>query len=38
MKDGTYYVGRVLKLGALNQELLLGALRRPVAVKHRTNA
>lgn len=38
MKDGSYYIGRVLKLGTLNQELLLGALRRPVSVKYRTNA
>jgi hypothetical protein len=38
MKDGTYYLGRVLKLGQLNQELLLEALRNPALVKHRANA
>ncbi len=38
MKDGTYYVGRVLKLGALNQGLLLDALRSPASVKYKTNA
>jgi hypothetical protein len=38
MKEGTYYVGRVLKLGELNQDSLLDAIREPASVKHRTNA
>lgn len=37
-KKGTYYVGRVLKLGSLDQGMLLDALRRPAAIKNRGNA
>lgn len=37
-KKGTYYAGRVLKLGLLNQEMLLSALKNPTSVKYRENA
>lgn len=37
-KKGTYYVGRVLKLGSLDQDMLLDALRKPASIKHRGNA
>jgi hypothetical protein len=37
-KKGTYYAGRVLKLGVLDQHLLLEAIRHPKAVRHRGNA
>lgn len=38
MKKGTYYVGRVLKLGLLDQAMLLDALKNPISVKYRENA
>lgn len=37
-KKGTYYAGRVLKLGVLNQDMLLEAIRQPRAVRYRGNA
>lgn len=37
-KRGTYYAGRVLKLGLLNQEMLLDAIKKPISVKYRGNA
>lgn len=37
-KKGTYYVGRVQKLGLLDQPMLLDALRKPSSVKSRGNA
>ena len=37
-KKGTYYVGRVLKLGLLDQEKLIAAIKRPEAIKRRGNA
>ncbi|XQA62841.1 hypothetical protein ACM9XD_05675 [Xanthomonas sacchari] len=37
-KNGTYYVGRVLKLGMLDQEMLLDAIRNPAAIMRRGNA
>ncbi|CUI34351.1 hypothetical protein [Achromobacter xylosoxidans] len=37
-KSGTYYLGRVLKLGLLNQDLLIEALKKPQSVKFRGNA
>lgn len=35
---GTYYAGRVLKLGILDQSMLLTALRRPASILRRGNA
>ena len=35
---GTYYVGRVLKLGRLDQSMLLDAIRKPASIKHRDSA
>lgn len=35
---GTYYVGRVLKLGTLDQSMLIDAIRKPVSIKHRNSA
>jgi hypothetical protein len=37
-KRGTYYAGRVLKLGTLDQTMLLSALRNPAAILRRGNA
>lgn len=37
-RQGTYYAGRVLKLGVLDQDMLLAALRHPVSVLRRGNA
>lgn len=37
-KQGTYYTGRVLKLGSLDQEMLMDAIKRPVPVTYRGNA
>lgn len=37
-KKGTYYVGRVLKLGSLNQLTLMDALRKPASILKRGNA
>lgn len=37
-KKGTYYAGRVLKLGLLDQEKLISAIRYPESVKSRGNA
>lgn len=37
-RKGTYYAGRVLKLGLLNQEKLLHAINNPISVKYRDNA
>ncbi len=37
-RTGTYYLGRVLKMGRLNQEMLQKALLDPVAVLHRGKA
>lgn len=37
-KQGTYYAGRVLKLGLLDQEKLLAAIKNPTSVTHRGNA
>jgi len=36
--QGTYYVGRVLKLGRLDEEKLIYALNNPATVSHRGNA
>lgn len=36
--QGTYYIGRVLKLGILDQEKLLEALRKPEVIFYRGNA
>lgn len=33
--SGTYYLGRVLKLGTLNQEKLMNAIKEPVSISHR---
>lgn len=38
IKKGTYYVGRVLKLGLLDQKMLFEALLRPTSVQYRGNA
>ncbi len=35
---GTYYAGRVLKLGVLDQQMLLAALRNPASILRRGNA
>jgi len=35
---GTYYVGRVLKLGVLNQNTLIDAIRNPSTIYYRGNA
>lgn len=37
-KKGTYYAGRVLKLGTLTQPSLMEALRNPVSIRYRGNA
>jgi len=37
-KQGTYYAGRVLKLGMLNQASLLEAIRSPASIFYRGNA
>jgi len=37
-KKGTYYAGRVLKLGLLDQDKLLSALRDSISIKYRGNA
>lgn len=37
-KKGTYYAGRVLKLGTLNQSSLMEALRYPESIRYRGNA
>lgn len=37
-KQGTYYSGRVLKLGILDQKMLLDAILRPASVEFRGNA
>jgi hypothetical protein len=37
-KHGTYYAGRVLKLGILDQDMLLAALRNPASILRRGNA
>lgn len=37
-KKGTYYAGRVLKLGVLDQQMLLAALRNPASILRRGNA
>lgn len=37
-RKGTYYAGRVLKLGLLNQDKLLQAIKNPISVKYRDNA
>lgn len=37
-KKGTYYAGRVLKLGLLDQSKLLAALRNPASIYRRGNA
>lgn len=37
-KKGTYYAGRVLKLGALDQKMLMAALRNPASILRRGNA
>lgn len=35
---GTYYAGRVLKLGLLNQDKLIAAIKKPTSIKYRGNA
>ncbi|MFZ5525521.1 MAG: hypothetical protein ACOZE7_02590 [Pseudomonadota bacterium] len=37
-KKGTYYTGRVLKLGTLDQQMLMAALRNPASILRRGNA
>jgi len=37
-KKGTYYAGRVLKLGLLNQDKLIYAIKNPASIKYRDNA
>nr|WP_205620817.1 hypothetical protein [Pseudomonas chengduensis] len=37
-KTGTYYAGRVLKLGTLDQSMLMDAIRKPTSVLFRGNA
>ncbi len=37
-KKGTYYAGRVLKLGTLDQKMLMAALRNPASILRRGNA
>lgn len=37
-KKGTYYAGRVLKLGLLNQDKLLDSIKNPISVKYRGSA
>lgn len=37
-RKGTYYAGRVLKLGTLDQQMLLAALRNPASILRRGNA
>lgn len=37
-KKGTYYAGRVLKLGVLDQQMLMSALRNPASILRRGNA
>jgi hypothetical protein len=37
-RQGTYYTGRVLKLGVLDQEKLLDAIKNPTSVIYRGNA
>lgn len=37
-KSGLYYAGRVLKLGELNQSMLMAAIRNPATIKARENS
>jgi len=37
-KKGTYYAGRVLKLGTLDQQMLMAALRNPASILRRGSA
>ena len=37
-KKGTYYAGRVLKLGLLDQEMLLASMKKPVSILYRGSA
>lgn len=37
-KKGTYYAGRVLKLGLLDQETLLASIKKPVSILNRGSA
>lgn len=37
-KKGTYYAGRVIKLGSLDQKMLMAALRNPASIIRRRNA
>jgi hypothetical protein len=37
-RNGTYYVGRVLKLGILDQSMLIRGVLRPTSIKIRGNA
>lgn len=37
-QKGMYYAGRVLKLGLLDQGMLLDAIKNPTSVKYRGNA
>lgn len=37
-KQGTYYIGRVIKLGLLNQDKLIEAIKSPIPVRYRGNA
>ncbi|HHQ4901837.1 TPA: hypothetical protein ACSP3M_003115, partial [Aeromonas veronii] len=36
--SGTYYLGRVLKLGTLDQEKLMNAIKEPVSVSYRDSS
>jgi hypothetical protein len=36
--DGKYYVGRVIKLGAMDKEMLIRAILTPTLIKHGNNA
>ncbi len=35
---GTYYLGRVLKLGTLDQEKLINSLKEPVSISYRDSS
>lgn len=37
-RNGTYYIGRVLKLGELDQEKLINAIKEPVSIEYRDNS
>jgi hypothetical protein len=37
-KTGTYYLGRVLKLGILDQEKLINAIKNPSTISYRGHA